>query len=283
MVVSIIALLLALLVPAVSSVLHSGKKAQVVSDIQGLANAADSFKAQYHVYPPSSITLYETSAGWANDTTGSRALIRRIFGTEFDFNNAAGWDINGNGTAGEDDPDGDGTLGVTLNGQQCLVFFLGGMPVRDTSTGTVRFTLIGFSANRRNPFDRTAKSRTQFFKSFDASRLSDPLNRPASDSRNGMPVYHDIFNPPGTGPAYAYISTTNASNAYISGHLPSGMTSYYHQGNTNSPWKPDGFQIISAGPDHEFGIGGRYTEADGVQSDADRDNITNFAGGSLAE
>jgi len=278
MVVSIISLLIALLLPAVNSVVHSAKVAKVVSDIQGLSNAADSFKGQYHVYPPSRITLYERAADWDPATNPAaaphRAMIRRIFGTEFDF--GIDRDINGNGTPGEAGP-------ITLNGQQCLVFFLGGMPVKDANG---KFTLIGFSSNRRDPFDRMATSRTKFFTSFDATRLS--------DGGNGMPVYHDIFNVPGTGPAYGYISTTNASNQYMAETFKNAAGNDivpaftpYNQGSANSPWKPDGFQIISAGPDNEFGTGGAYDKqnASGILTGgrtAERDNITNFSEGKLA-
>jgi prepilin-type N-terminal cleavage/methylation domain-containing protein len=274
MVISIISLLIALLLPAVTSVVHKAKVAQVVSDIQGLANAADSFNAQYHVYPPSGTTdatnpklvLCEKASDWATYPE-SRNLIRRIFGSEFDF--TIDRDINGDMTK---------TDVIQLNGQQCLVFFLGGMPVKDMATG--KFTVIGFSSNRRDPFDRIATSRTKFFTSFDPNRLS--------DGGQGMPVYHDIFNAPGVGPGYAYISTTNAQNAYISSHLPMGMTSFYHQGSASSPWKPDGFQIISAGPDNTFGTGGAYDEqnAGGLLTGgrtAERDNITNFSKGKLAD
>ncbi|GAB4155539.1 MAG: hypothetical protein Tsb009_32310 [Planctomycetaceae bacterium] len=256
-VISIIALLAALLTPALYAVFTRTKEARVRAEITGLENALNDFKGHYKTdYPPSSIKLYENKAGWDSDPAARKA-IRRIFGLEFNFNTPRAW-IGG------------GATGRTLNGSECLVFFLGGRPQLSGST----WILHGFSKSKADPFKLGGSNRIQFFTEFAPDRLSD-------NDGDGFPEYNDIFNEPSRQRPYLYASTTR-TGAYVAGDLaPSGMTSVYHQGSASNPWKKGAFQIISPGQDHSYGTGGSYTEEDGAPRNGERDNLTNFASGVL--
>src|SRR3990167_5003595 len=104
-VISIISMMIALISPALMSVTRRAKEGAAFGEIMGLSNACDSFKAKHGVYPPSSITLYERWQDWSLPAARPhKALIRRIFVTEFDFENRdpatnvpRNRDINGNG------------------------------------------------------------------------------------------------------------------------------------------------------------------------------------------
>lgn len=260
MVVSIIAILVSLLIPAVTSVMKKGKIAQVKAEITALDNACADFNNSHQHYPPSYIILYEqASAPWDAD---SRSKIKSIW-PEFDF--SVGHDFNGDGTIG-------GTH--TLEGDECLVFFLGGIP--NLSGG--KFSLTGFSANKANPIAPGGKSRKTFFKDWDVGRLTD------RDS-DGFPEYTDVMNAGKSTATIRYLSTNNPSAAYrISDINFSGntMTSVYMQG--NAPWNPGGFQIISPGADGQFGTGGNYIKDDAASMSGrplELDNITNFSSGIL--
>ena len=261
-VISIISLLIALIAPAIAGVLHRAKILEVQVEIMGLDAAANDFKGASagKVHPPSSITLYEKGGAWSNS---SKRAIRRIFGDEFNF--AISRDIDG---------DGNKTGSFTLNGAECLVFFLGGIPRKD---GSGNWVLNGFSKSKSDPFRFTGneRNRRQFFTEWDTGRLSDPNN-------NGFPVYSDIFNV-GEARPYLYASTTRTGSYEVSDINPP-MTSVYHQGSANVPWKKSGFQIISPGADHTYGTGGKFTLDGGVFGrDVEKDNITNFGGGALDE
>lgn len=263
MVVMIIALLVALLLPAVNAVIVKAKDAQVVAEMKGLSNGADEFNTVYGTHPPSYIVLSETGA-WPQE---SRNVLQKIFGREFSF---APRELDGRPGR---------TARIVLTGSECLVFFLGGMPRR---TGG-QWVLHGFSPNKTDPFAVVpgARNRVQFFKNFDVDRLDD-------DDGDGFPDYHDILNAPGIGKPYLFLST-GANGVYNATRdaAGSGLRFAYNQGTPSTPWKPDGFQIISPGRDHVYGPGGRYTLENGGAwlvgpRDAERDNMTSFAGSRLA-
>lgn len=268
MVVMIIAILVALILPAINSAVTKAREATVISEIKGLANGAQEFKSTYGHYPPSYIVLSETGA-WPQE---SRNVLQKIFGREFNFSKRR--DLNGNNTI-DADP-------IILRGSECLVFFLGGVPQRSPNG---QWTLTGFSPNKTDPFAPAApgaRNRVQYFKDFDVNRLDD-------DDNDGFPDYHDIFNMQGGGRPYVYLSTT-ATGIYNANRdaAGTGLLYAYNQGNVNNPWKKDGIQIISPGRDHTFGPGGAYTLDDGGSllvgaRDPERDNLTSFSGYRLAK
>ena len=274
--ISIIALLIGLLLPAINAVRRNATIRQVVTDIDSLQAGLADFNANYGEYPPSRITLYKDAAGWNSDPR-SRAIIRRFFpqfnfatdgsGTSLTF--SAAWPM--------------GATSVTLDGPECLVFFLGG--VRDTDG-----TYIGFSKNPSQPFSRTGESRTGPFFVFDMTRLSDA-------DGDGLPEYRDPI--AGQSQPYLYLSSYDGQgynnfdldkdgDPMTNAATDKWMTNIYTQGSsTTSFFKPKTFQIISPGFDGEHGTGGPYDPASPDTTltgsrDNERDNITNFASGVLA-
>lgn len=255
MVISIIALLLALIVPSIQGVIVSTRDRAAAADITGLENAVADFNAKYGVHPPSRITLYEQASGW---TPQSKALIRRIFGREFNFN--IDRDIDG---------DGNMTDVIDLTGDECLVFFLGGLP-----RGGGDLTPIGFSKSKTNPFSRGGSNRVMFFSEWSADRLQD------RDS-DGIASYFDKLNLPAEGGSpLLYFSKMVDGNYHLS-DCPSSLSGgLYTQAGSSNFWKD--FQIISPGRDHAYGTGGAWSEQDSsALGSADQDNITNFSGGAL--
>ncbi len=220
-------------------------------------------------------------------------------------------------------------LPIYLQGHECLVFFLGGIPNHDVSpAGYTLNGVLGFGNNPRNPFRIETVNREDPLFEFQADRLVD-------DDFDGIPGFVDTL---GTGDAaryFAYFSSYNGAgydpndvnfNAGITEqNVPSGVNasrpfrvSYAYPGNTplnvtTSPLpnpyttglplpnagaaaafaSPQSFQIISAGQDRAYGVGGRY-DASGNQTRLpadppipeqdrlrDRDNITSFTNGPL--
>lgn len=259
-VIAIIMTLMALIAPALQSVMTRVKEGQVRSEIVGLANACDSFNGTYGYYPPSYIRLSETGGNWTNE---SRILMRRIFGREFDFSKNR--DINNNSTAGENH---------VLTGSECLVFFLGGVPTKDASGN---FVLNGFSKSKADPFKLGGTNRIKFYTEWKLNRLKDSDN-------DGFPEYCDEFNEGNPSSPYLYASTTRTGKYEANPDISTGttMTKVYLQSETSAtvwtPWKDKAFQIISPGRDGLYGTGGLFTEDEGVGARFDEeDNLTNFS------
>src|SRR5690606_10124611 len=116
------------------------------------------FEAEFGIQPPSFIVLHESAAGWATgnaETRASRAILKQLW-PSFDFatmgdgasapapvsfvnpvagNNAV--DLNGNGIESDT---------LYLCGSECLVFFLGGLQKRDSTTAPIASgSPMGFS------------------------------------------------------------------------------------------------------------------------------------------
>jgi hypothetical protein len=130
---------------------------------------------------------------------------------------------------------------VTLEGDQCLVFFLGGIQ----SSNEGKLECLGFSTHGLNPAQE-GRDRVAPIYDFKPSRLS--------AQSNGYFVYLDAY---GKAP-YAYFSsykTRNGYNRYGQSDCSSIPDGPYHDGNGNY-YNPETFQIISAGADGKFGRGG---------------------------
>lgn len=233
------------------------RESRVVTDIKSLENALADFKANFGDYPPSRITLYANAEGWNSDRR-SKAIVRR-FWPFFDFNDPA---------YPESFFEKDETK-KSLNGSECLVFFLGG--VSDEKAG-----LIGFFKNPAKPFSPAASSRLGPFFEFDRARLTDINN-------NGLWEYADSF--PDREKPFVYYSAYDG-RGYNANDKTFGLAPY--QKPDGEAWEPKSFQIISPGKDGEYGTGGVY-DPKAVNKDliekrkAERDNITNFSSGRLAD
>lgn len=275
--VGIIVLLIGLLFPVLSSIRSSGRVTEVKEEIDSLADALEQFKAKYGEYPPSRITLHSSLNGSMDDPVGwngdprSKAIIRKYW-RDFDFSS------DGAGGTFISEP-------VHLDGAECLTFFLGG--VRDTDGA-----YIGFSNNPAQPFTRDGNSRVGPFFPFSVDRLVDQKPADGEDDMDGFPAFIDPL-PAQTQP-YIYLSSYSgggykAADLDADGDLTDDsdrrMANYYVQPGGTKGWNPQSFQIISPGQDTDHGDGGEF-DPDGANtnlSQADRDNLTNFHGGPLAE
>ena len=152
-VILIITILSALLAMAASRAIGAAKRTRNQLDIRQLAAAVDAFKTAYHVdYIPSKIVLsengqiYTTLAG-APLYSDSLAYLQRLW-PRLQFQKMGNYPSFGTATGKIDPPTGPIAGDVILTGDQCLVFFLGGIPFVD---GTGLPTCSGFSTNPANP------------------------------------------------------------------------------------------------------------------------------------
>ena len=146
LVILILAVLIALLLPALNGALKTARNAAVGAEINQLAQALASFKARYGDYPPSRIYLSE-DGNLLPSLTGLDQRQRRRHhlratgpavgrgaeevlsegGLQHSAPRRANWyDFNGDGSAVTS---GNVTQHYILQGHECLVFFLGGIPV----------------------------------------------------------------------------------------------------------------------------------------------------------
>jgi general secretion pathway protein G len=305
MVIAVIAVLIALLMPAINGARERFRIAEVRNEISQLEGAIADFKLKFGHEPPSQVRIYEQwSGGWENDSQ-ARATIRKLW-PKFNFKHAPR-DYDGNGNM---------TDVIALKGDQCLVFFLGG-GFANGGTDSAQFT--GFSGNPTNPFQFSSASTTTrigpFF-DFDMGRVIDDNSLPYSAPLSKFPVYKDPY--PAQQKPYLYATSYDGlgyndsptdSDVFTAASddptTPAGvadfriyLTDSKTTGNPDPPaWKPNSFQIISPGPDGFYGKGGPY-KPDGtivlparVRPGAndvvdagrgpEKDNITNFASGKL--
>jgi prepilin-type N-terminal cleavage/methylation domain-containing protein len=276
----IIATLVGLITGAAIRVLARANEVRTASEIGQMSAAIDNMKASFKVKnPPSRIKLSETCNYPLATTPGTldydsvqylTSMFPRIVltaGTSID------WNGDGVITAS---PAGD----YVLEGDQCLVFFLGGIP--STSGGVNGCT--GFSTNPANPADSTAAfGRTPPFYDFKSSRLFVPNHTVLTPT--GTPnflAYKDGFNKE----PYAYFSsykTANGYNRYGATDCPSlGLSPYFEAVAPSTRYlRPDSFQIISAGADGTFGPGGLWAPAVASsvypEGSAGADDLSNFS------
>ncbi len=236
-VILILAVLIALFLPALNGALKTAKNAAVGAEINQLAQALASFKAQYGDYPPSRIYLAENGdytvvtsnvslsvAGASQDITlgqlaqRSDAALRKFFPRV--VLNTSGGPVFANNSPRWYDFNGDGYLltnGVPqayiLQGHECLVFFLGGIPLQ-TASG---YGMTGFGKDPTNPFTNNLPTSTNYsnnrqapFFEFNPGRLVlDPTNPYPALAFPQIPGYLDsLGNSLGSGQInfYAYFS-----------------------------------------------------------------------------
>jgi prepilin-type N-terminal cleavage/methylation domain-containing protein len=309
-VILIIAILIALLLPAINAAVNAANNARVSAEEQNLQTALADFKNKYGEYPPSRIILYNPSFGTApyaaaadptgwpvGDTHIADLNQRTVRAMRKFFPRAAAAFPTSGGASPITWPmsAASATKGyVILSGDECLVFFLGGMPQKLASGD---MTVTGFSRDPVNPFTLatnatgTASRTTPLFE-FAPQRLVDV-------DGDGYPSYidplsanniHDDQRPYAYFSAYGnngydpndcnYAELDDAGNAVtrsfyvnfvVSGVAGSRVTASagpnpYTIGDadpatptTNMNWvNPQTFQIISAGRDGLWGPGGPY-------------------------
>ena len=318
-VIVIISVLMALLIPVIAAAVRKTNDARVVAEINTLATALETFKGKYGDYPPSRIMLSEyqgidtsqynstlaSFTGWRAGTNlnpgtpditvgllyeRSMRFMRKFFPKAVfpPPNYSPGsaplaWnDYNGNG---QPDPGF-----IYLEGHECLVFFLGGIPLNDGQS----FSMSGFDKNPARRFTSPSlnaptamrsDNREAPFHEFNGSRLID-------NDGDGIPGYVDTMNTGSNSRYLAYFSAygnngydPNDENGEINpetndlGNLV-GRTFRVNVGTGNGPVaspapnpyttndplsanrarfeKPNSFQILSAGGDGFYGPGGLY-------------------------
>jgi general secretion pathway protein G len=244
------------------------------------------------------------------------------------------YDWNGNGVFDQDTSNADGFYGVVVEGDECLTLCLGGIPMDTGTAAEPAWSLSGFGKSPTNPISNNRDqagllmydpSRTAPLFEFKNERLVDP-------DGDGFPSYVD---PLGTERPFVYFaaaggaydpndvnieeesaggstapdmrgfrvgfavrttaSATATTTAISAG--PNPLTVSEPIGATTTQWhKRDSFQIISAGRDGLFGIGGQFTPSgavrlpagppdqtipEGVTREAENDNISSVASGTL--
>jgi len=263
-VISIIALLMALTAAAVFKALQIGPQAQARAEIDGLAQGIGAFKAEFDnvTYVPSRILLRKVGPYSKTDLleVASEAYLKRIFGRRFDPNNPPNGIYNWNNNAADPGP-------FLLEGHECLVFFLGGIP----SPPGEAPACMGFAPG----VDPTVAGSPRRGPSFEFK--SGRLVR----SKNNFLVYRDAFsNEANPSQPYAYFSSSKSGNDYnrwgTSDCASLGVSPYTLPGGT-SFINPNGFQIISAGPDRKFGPGGAWDPSKGNPAEPTKDDLANFS------
>jgi prepilin-type N-terminal cleavage/methylation domain-containing protein len=258
-VTAIIALLVALTAAAVFKFLRKGPEIQNRSDITQLTTAVGAFKTKFGFYAPSRIKLCFQPGMYGNsqlDLDSQQvltAMFPRCTGTW--STTGMNWVQNLNQT---------GT--VTLEGEECLVFFLGG--VQQTSGNAS--LCIGFSTIPTDPMDTSdPNDRIGPFYQFEGSRLA------LSPRGTNVFVYKDPYGRP-----YAFFSsfkTRNGFNRYAGSDCAALGVAPYEDTATPTYYNPEGVQIISAGANKQFGPGGIWTPASAGQiGAAGADDMSNF-------
>jgi prepilin-type N-terminal cleavage/methylation domain-containing protein len=243
-VILILATLIGLLTSAVTRGLGVGKRSRNRSEISQLELAIANFQQRFKVgYLPSRMKLAEVFSAANYPNVGvpgsldadSVQFLTQMFpgiltntGGTYGGTWTTGIDWNGNGAidAGA----------VILEGDQCLVFFLGGIPGPSTAshallTSPPTYTYpvgtppacLGFSTNPKNPADATTPDRIDPFFEFSSNRLV-IINVP--DPTNPDPVR---IVPSATVPTsyfYSYLDTYGTSDGY-GGYVAGAPYAYF--------------------------------------------------------
>jgi prepilin-type N-terminal cleavage/methylation domain-containing protein len=249
-VIAIIGVLVGLTIAAVMAFLNKPAGVQDRAEISGMSAALQRFKAEKGFYPPSKIYLANTYAAYQNPPAGvpaafvaqSLKTLRRMFPNLWKNNNPVDWSGGlGMPAAGY----------VILEGDQCLVFFLGGIP---TNGGC-----LGFSKKTDDP-TQAGGERFDYYK-FKGNRLQ---KKHGDNFSSYMNPYDDKAQP------YVYFSSGERQNGYNSAVTGLGASdcaslgvnpyasTWPAQGQTTPTpnfINPDSFQLISAGADGQFGPG----------------------------
>lgn len=306
-VVTIIAVLIALISSGVMAALARGSEVSARNEVTQLANGVQAFKGQFQVqYIPDKLVLPPgfdaatqqfLASAWPRldqnmlrktDTTPypipSRVNDPNMPGALKSVNVFSYWQVSG-------------AEPTVLHGDQVLVWALGGW--RDVNTNNV----FGFSTDSTDPMKpyllspgKPASQRHGPYYDFTADRLKIlalpkgqlEVSKPSLPKRSiSFPSFIDYY---GKAP-YLYFSSGKAGNDYTN-----PIAAF--QDDPNQPWiavfayqtaankfaNPSGFQIVSAGRDGLFGNGGLgWSGGGGQMSTGGKDDIGNFSATKLGD
>jgi prepilin-type N-terminal cleavage/methylation domain-containing protein len=301
-VIAIISILMALTAAAVFRTLGVGPRVKTRTEIGQLDGGVEAFKLKYKVdMVPSRLALrkYYQDYNLQKDATGNPKNP-----LDFDSYNylttifpglARMWQTRG--INWHTDPawmaaaPGTPAASEILEGDQCLVFFLGGIQAKSPNG------CLGFSIDSANP-DKPGGERVSFF-DFNSARLI-TLPR-ASKAQSIFFSYVDGYgsgsaNQAAPGVPYAYFASyaiDNNYNRYGSTDCPTLKVWPYAVGTSPTRYlRPQTFQIISAGADQKFGPGSvivngqpSYLWTTGTAAAIDpsgADDMANFSSGILS-
>jgi prepilin-type N-terminal cleavage/methylation domain-containing protein len=233
-VIVIIAILVGLLVSALFMGLLKGKQARNRTEIGQLQTALEAFKTKYSVYPPSRLKLCEHFASYDTTTPNqldvdSLAFLQKVWPRISWANAAGGIDWNGNGAidAATAMPGRDGGDAFTLEGDQVLVFCLGGIP-NNLAAGPP--STQGFSSDATNPANLAGNPNPlpPLFE-FQTSRLvrTMPVYSPANIFLSYLDNYGatDGLGNYISGSPYLYFSSYKVANGYSRYNSPTFLGS----------------------------------------------------------
>jgi prepilin-type N-terminal cleavage/methylation domain-containing protein len=244
-VIAIITVILGLLLGAVMRVVGTPDAIQNRDDLSKLHEAVEKFRLQYGVYPPSKILLSNDPAQYATHVLGpsSVAYLQRIW-PKMDFLTLQVKNPKDGSVISTVDWSGGtmtGKYAVVLEGDQCLVYFLGGLPA------TNALGCRGFADSASNPTDLNNDKKLPPLFNFKGERL---IRRdPSHTFMSYLDTYTYNKKP------FAYFSNNPKTSQYGWDDCQSlGVNPYLAQ---IKPYKKfvndDSFQIICAGRDGKFG------------------------------
>jgi prepilin-type N-terminal cleavage/methylation domain-containing protein len=266
-VISIIAILVSLTTAAVVRIMRKGPETQCRAEIDTLSAARGAFLTEYNLtHMPSKILLKENGGyGSTPLEIASKQFLEQMFGNRFKANSppAGGYKWAGVNASGKT---------YTLDGDQCLVFFLGGIPTSSGPNGC-----LGFSTDPADPtkFVPGGTRKGPYF-DFKSNRL---VRRVAG---NPFFSYKDPFDKN----VYVYFSAGKRTNGYNSPSdcslMPGGPYFQSTSATTGTVYyNPSGFQIIAPGRDGKYGPGGLLNPATGTTNADGKDDYSNFSRATL--
>jgi prepilin-type N-terminal cleavage/methylation domain-containing protein len=255
----IIAILIGMLLPAIQLAKQAALRATAINDMNnlsvGIANAKTTMNARY---VPSTLTVSVSASNVVTIDSG----MQQFFGPRTSTSSFLSLVSSAPGS-------------VTYDGNQCLVFYLGGVSFQ------------GFAQNASNPMTANSSGSSRFGPFFDF-----PQSRINSSNQ--------FLDPWGT--PYVYMSTVNGngdynftlpSNITVAGIPTMTVTNGLFTGTGLSPYNypngnvinPNGFQIVSAGLNQVFGPGGSNWGVNGFysQGTTGADDMSNFNAGPLKQ
>jgi prepilin-type N-terminal cleavage/methylation domain-containing protein len=278
-VIAIIAILAGLLLAGVMVFLRKGPEVKTRNDILQLSQALQKFKTDYGRYPPAQIRLRANMADYRNNrvdalddasVTFLNVMFKSLGASTGGVTNIQWGGVN----FAANYPNG-----VILEGDQCLVFFLGGPPIGGGQAGLMG----GFTVDPTDPVGGAGNRKK--YMDFETSRL---INR----GGNPFPSYVDSFD---MQQPFVYFSASGIVVVNGQGRYGAGYDTMFFLGGvpqatnslgirpyvqTSAPVKyylPDSFQIISAGADGQFGPGGLWASPNNVATGAGADDFTNIS------